>query len=109
LICWPNSSIWQIFNESIDGRLALPQPSAAVCNFNLSDTNASWRSDQVGAMKNHNWEKSLCSISSVNVSCRQGSVPVLAVNATLPEHVQTTVRMASANNLRLVIKTTGHD
>ncbi|CAF4992089.1 unnamed protein product, partial [Rotaria sp. Silwood1] len=120
LTCWPNASSWQRFNESIDGRLVSPKPSAAVCNYNLLNTdacviataqwtNASWRSDQVGAMQNHNWEKSSCSISSPNISCSQGSVPVLAVNATLSEHVQATVRMATVNNLRLVIKTTGHD
>ena len=44
-----------------------------------------------------------------STKCNQGSVPVIAVNATLPEHVQTTVRFAATNNLRLVIKSTGHD
>jgi FAD/FMN-containing dehydrogenase len=39
----------------------------------------------------------------------QGSVPPLRVNATTAEHVQTTVHLASANNLRLVVKNTGHD
>ncbi|CAF1099749.1 unnamed protein product [Didymodactylos carnosus] len=110
------------------------QPSAAVCDTTWSNenasaavnaqwynanacavataqwNNASWRSDQVGAMQNANWENSSCSIYIItNSSCNQGSVPILAVNATWPEHVQTTVEFASANNLRLVIKTTGHD
>ena len=71
--------------------------------------NASWRSDQVGAMQNHSWENSSCSIQFRYRKCNQGSVPVVGVNATLPEHVQTTVRFASTHNLRLVIKTTGHD
>ncbi len=95
-------------------------PSAAVCNgatynataCNIATTqwsNAMWRSDQVGAMQNHNWENSSCSVYSPSPKCNQGSVPVIAVNAILPEHVQATVRFAATNNLRLVIKNTGHD
>ncbi|CAF3730178.1 unnamed protein product [Rotaria sp. Silwood1] len=118
--CWPNASVWQIFNESIDGRLVIPEPSAAVCNGTIYNatacsivktqwSNATWRSDQVGAMQNHNWENSSCSIFVNSSTCNQGSVPVLAVDAISPEHVQTAVRFAATNNLRLVIKSTGHD
>ena len=118
--CWPNAGTWQRFNESVDGLLLLPKPSAAVCDGKTYDakacavakaqwSNSSWRSDQVGAMQNHNWENSSCSVYADGSKCNQGSVPVFAVNAILPEHVQTTVRFAAENNLRLVIKTTGHD
>ena len=80
------------------------------CNITTRQwSNASWRSDQVGAMQNHNWENSSCSVFFRNTTCNQGSVPILAVDAILPEHVQATVRFASKHNLRLVIKTTGHD
>ncbi|CAF0986841.1 unnamed protein product [Didymodactylos carnosus] len=68
-----------------------------------------WRSYQVGGMQYFNWENVSCSISNGNSSCNQGSVPVIGVNATWPEHVQATIRYAATNNLRLVIKTTGHD
>ena len=44
-----------------------------------------------------------------STTCNQGSVPILAVNATLPEHVQATLQFANTYNLRLVMKTTGHD
>ncbi|CAF4966777.1 unnamed protein product [Rotaria sp. Silwood1] len=109
-----------MFNESIDGRLLLPKPSAAVCNGKTYDAqactiakaqwfNSTWRSDQSGAMQNHNWENSSCSISTNNTACNQGSVPIYGVSATSPEHVQKTVRFAAVNNLRLVIKSTGHD
>ena len=36
-------------------------------------------------------------------------VPVLAVDATLPEHVEATVRSVEKYSLRLVVKATGHD
>ncbi len=118
--CWPNATVWQIFNESIDGRLIVPEPSAAVCDgmtYNATGcsiakaqwSNATWRSDQVGAMQNHNWENSSCSIFVNSSTCNQGSVPVLAIDAISPEHVQAAVRFAVMNNLRLTIKSTGHD
>lgn len=60
-------------------------------------------------MQNPNWENSSCSISVNQSTCNQGSVPIFAVNATLPAHVQATIRWVSKYNLRLVMKTTGHD
>lgn len=96
------------------------QPSAAVCNSNPPNVNActiaytnwhnaSWRGDQAGAMQNHNWENSSCSVYYNSTTCNQGSVPIYAVNATLPEHVQRTVQLVGQYNLRLVMKNTGHD
>ncbi|CAF1308996.1 unnamed protein product [Adineta steineri] len=118
--CWPNASVWQTFNESINGQLIFPKPSAAVCNSNPPNVNACitvtekwpnsfWRSEQAGAMQSAHWENSSCSIFFNSTTCNQGSVPILAVNATLPEHVQATLQLVNRYNLRLVIKTTGHD
>ena len=94
--------------------------STALCSGNLTNTdtctnaiaqwkNAAWRSDQAGAMLQLNWENSSCLSLQKNVVCSQGSVPRLGVNATTVDHVQATVRFASAHNLRLVIKNTGND
>lgn len=118
--CWPDQLAWKTFNESIDGRLIYVRPTVAlcagsppnieICNYSLSHwTNSTWRTNQPGSMQNHNWENASCSHDRENVICTQGFVPLLGVNATTIEHVQTTVRLASANNLRLVIKNTGHD
>lgn len=118
--CWPNLSAWQSFNESVDGRLISAKPSAAVCNEPAYDVDACavariqwndgiWRSNQPGALQNTNWENSSCSIMLNSTTCNQGSVPVFGVNAIFPEHVQKTVLFAVKNNLRLVIKSTGHD
>ena len=118
--CWPNTSIWQNFNQSIDQRLVLAHPSAAVCNSNPTNisacetarvqwSNTTWRGNQPGAMQSHNWENSSCSVFYNSTTCNQGSVPIFAVNATLPEHVQATIRFVKKHNLRLAIKTTGHD
>ena len=55
------------------------------------------------------WENSSCSVYFNSSTCNQGSVPILAINATLPEHVQATLQLVNNYNLRLVMKTTGHD
>ena len=68
-----------------------------------------WRSDQAGAMLHYSWKNVSCSGLPNNVGCTQGSVPRLGIDATTPEHAQAAVRLASANNLRLVVKNTGHD
>ncbi|CAF2668844.1 unnamed protein product [Rotaria sp. Silwood2] len=118
--CWPNASVWQNFNESIDGRLVSVRstasfcvgnpPNMEVCNSALSQwTNSTWRADQIGSMQNYNWENVSCSGDPGNVTCTQGSIPRLGINATTVEHVLATIRLASVNNLRLVIKSTGHD
>ena len=118
--CWPNASDWQNFNASINGQLISVQPSAAGCTGNPPDmnlcnltliqwTNAVWRSDQPGAMQSPNWENSTCSENEQGVSCTQGSVPRFGVKATTIEQIQATIQFASTHNLRLVIKTTGHD
>jgi len=60
-------------------------------------------------MQNPNWENSSCSIYYYSSTCNQGSVPILAVNATLSEHVEKTLQFVNTHNLRLVIKNTGHD
>ncbi|KAG0203567.1 hypothetical protein BGX28_004207 [Mortierella sp. GBA30] len=41
--------------------------------------------------------------------CYQGAVPLYTVNATTIEHVQNTVIFAATQNVRLVVKNTGHD
>ena len=41
--------------------------------------------------------------------CSIGDLPRYTVNATTPEDVATTILSAKKNNVRLVIKDTGHD
>jgi len=113
LACWPNTSVWNNFNKSIDGRLISLRPTIQICNGKPPNSTlctrnqwegSQWRSDQIGAMLHENWEN-----TSYSGSYNQGSVPPLGVNATTIEHVQTTIRFASEKNLRLIIKNTGHD
>lgn len=44
-----------------------------------------------------------------NGSCVLGPAPVYTINATEPEQLATGIGFAKENNLRLVIRNTGHD
>ncbi|MWK60289.1 FAD-binding protein [Pseudomonas otitidis] len=48
-------------------------------------------------------------ITPVTTECYQGSVPSRYVNVQSVEDVQNTLSFIQENNLRLVIKNTGHD
>jgi hypothetical protein len=41
--------------------------------------------------------------------CDLGNTPVYSINATKSEHVAAGIKFAKQNNVRLVIKNTGHD
>ncbi|KAI0033275.1 hypothetical protein K488DRAFT_48012, partial [Vararia minispora EC-137] len=42
-------------------------------------------------------------------TCAQGNVPLYAVNATMVKHIQAGVRFAARYDLRLAVKSSGHD
>ncbi|CAF3368448.1 unnamed protein product [Rotaria socialis] len=61
-----DSTSWQLLNDSINGCLVLPRPSAASCTldqFNMEACaiaytnwiNSKWRSEQLGAVQYYNW------------------------------------------------------
>ncbi|GAB5592368.1 hypothetical protein Unana1_07268 [Umbelopsis nana] len=117
---------WRQFNASINGHLVIPRPAASPCHEPNYDeyecrqvkenwTNGYWRADQPGALQNPNWEILPnetwgCPLNISSASpCKQGNIPVYAVDARSAEDVQKAVMFASTHNLRLVVKSTGHD
>ncbi|KAI9151441.1 6-hydroxy-D-nicotine oxidase-like protein [Paramyrothecium foliicola] len=55
-----------------------------------------------------NWAASTCP-PNPETSCRVGGYPAYIVNATTAEHAQAGINFARENNIRLVVKGTGHD
>ncbi|KAF7368363.1 FAD-binding domain-containing protein [Mycena venus] len=119
---YPTPAAWDAFNATISGRLIKVVPSAVYC-ANLpggSCTDAQWtsalfRSMIPGAADQVNWEQgydltppALCLRNSTN-TCKQGDVPLYSVEAETVADVQAAVKFASAHNLRLVLKSSGHD
>src|SRR5271155_1203259 len=62
--CWPSSSDWSGFNDTVGGRLTVINPvgqachdptfNASVCQFVTEQyMNSTWRSDQIGTFLNY--------------------------------------------------------
>ncbi|KAG0208395.1 hypothetical protein BGX28_000613 [Mortierella sp. GBA30] len=121
--CWPSDSHWLMFNQTVGGRLITTKPPAYRCHEPHYDSAAChdiqqgyffdhWRQTQPGAMQMTNWEVSGdkgCLGLNRTTPCYQGAVPLYSVAAAGVEDIQRAIRFASTNNIRLVIKNTGHD
>ncbi|KAJ6552876.1 hypothetical protein B0H19DRAFT_1295298 [Mycena capillaripes] len=118
---YPNPATWNALNETLSGRLINVVPSAKYCTSLLGGacTDAQWasavfRNTIPGAMNQLNWEQgydltppSLCLRNAS--TCGQGDVPLYSVDAETVADIQTAVKFACAHNLRVVIKSSGHD
>lgn len=124
--CWPSDEQWQTLNSSVSGRLTSVKPVAWVChdptfnnatcqNLTAINTDSLWRREQPGAVQAINWESWLWVNQSCyfetprSIPCGQGKISKYSVVAKSVEDIQSAVRFASAHNLRLVIKNSGHD
>ncbi|KAI0050106.1 FAD-binding domain-containing protein [Auriscalpium vulgare] len=115
---YPTEADWDKLGAQVGGQLVTVAPSAKAC-IALQCTEAQWlsglyRETIPGAMNSYNWEQDyLASPPAMclqnGTTCSQGMVPVYAVNATTAAHIQAGVKFASAHNLRVAIKASGHD
>ncbi|KAF8260277.1 FAD-binding domain-containing protein [Lactarius quietus] len=114
---YPTDSDWATLNDTIGGRLVTVVPSVEACR-ELGCTEAQWESGIFrqtipGAMNAYNWEQhytppaELCLLNGT--TCAQGDVPLYAVNATTVQHIQAGILFSKAHDLRVVIKSSGHD
>ena len=123
--CWPSDSEFQSLASKVSQPLIHPIPPATPCYDSaagnctevIAKWNTSiWRSDQPGATELTNWETYTfpngtiegCYLgTALGIPCRQGSVPVIGIDARTPSDIQEAVKFAATHNLRLVIKNTG--
>ncbi|KAF1999680.1 FAD/FMN-containing isoamyl alcohol oxidase-like protein MreA [Amniculicola lignicola CBS 123094] len=126
---WPNTAKWSTFNSSVGGALIKGIPPAIVCypgpafdeakcQAVITGTpNSFWLMQDPIIPYEQQWLGSPCPVpktvpasdSVPQYSCNITSFPAYAVNATTVKHVQAAVNFARNNNIRLVIKNTGHD
>ncbi|KAJ7773959.1 FAD-binding domain-containing protein [Mycena metata] len=118
---YPKAAAWSKLNATIGGRLVNVVPTAKYCArlpggacTDAQWTSALFRSTIPGSMSNNNFEQgydltppSLCLRNAT--SCGQGDVPFFSVEAQSAADIQAAVKFASSNNLRLVVKSSGHD
>ncbi|KAB5560154.1 hypothetical protein GE09DRAFT_1172906 [Coniochaeta sp. 2T2.1] len=118
---WPCPSAWAHLNASTGGRLLHPPPPGAVCHpdqpaYNVSACpalQAAWSTydfhqrDPVSSMWNQ-FNNDSC-LPVPGYPCSGDGYPVFVINVTEPKHVQLGVQFARDHNVRLVVKSTGHD
>ena len=118
---WPGQPKWHAFNCSISGRLLHPTPPAAVChpdqptynNATCATVASEWLTVDFYAedpISNAwpNWNNDSC-LPFLPGPCSSEGFPLYAVNATCVEDIRKGINFARENNVRLVVKASGHD
>jgi hypothetical protein len=118
---WPSAQEWATFNTTVNGALLHPSPPAAPCHPSLAEynqalcrqitssfTNSQWHSDNPVSTDWTNIANYSCELSA-NSPCSGAGYPIYVVNASRAELVVSAVQFAASHNLRLNIKSTGHD
>ncbi|KAL4888988.1 FAD-binding domain-containing protein [Aspergillus ambiguus] len=119
--CWPSESTWNSLNETVNGKLIANKPLGRPC-FSGADEDS-----QLCEYVTGNWSDSwfledspvgysypllqTCTpgIAALNPTCELGTSPVYTINATNEMDVVAGINFSKGNNVRLVIKNTGHD
>jgi FAD/FMN-containing dehydrogenase len=123
--CWPTPAQWAALNATVGGRLSTVTPYGQACYNGGLDTpacqsvfenftNPVWRADQPSAMQSCVWEADLttganCYSPESGAPCSLGSIPTMAVTAQSTADVAAALAFASANNIRVVVKASGHE
>ncbi|KAH8700027.1 hypothetical protein GQ44DRAFT_718088 [Phaeosphaeriaceae sp. PMI808] len=126
---WPSGADWAAFNNTVGGRLIATISIGAPCHRTFSDAAnfSTYDQTECDALRNV-WffpETHLTSSSSPmgypfsgnscdpwltpDTPCSLGGHVVYSVNATGANDFQKTIQFAERNNIRLVIRNTGHD
>lgn len=118
---WPSDKAWSHLNHTLGGRLLKPSPPGAVCHptqptFNPLTCPAvqagwlttAWHADDPISVSENTWNNDTC-LPIPTLPCSGEGYPVYVVNASCAEHVKKGVDFARENNVRLVVKGTGHD
>ncbi|KAL4862754.1 hypothetical protein BDV12DRAFT_202744 [Aspergillus spectabilis] len=124
--CWPSPQQWAVFNATVNGNLIATIPIGSVCHaknifntpsqqacsellFRWTDpaTHYSTSSSPMSAW----WANFTCSpFAPPDSPCTSlGPLVQYAVSVTSPKDVQATLHFARTHNIRLVIRSTGHD
>jgi hypothetical protein len=118
---WPHESSWNALNATLGGQLIKPVPPGAVCHpdqptydaTNCPSVKVAWTnfSSVLEAPVRSAWnnfDNDTC-LPDSQYPCSGAGYPQYVVNATNAAHVKAGVDFARKNNIRLIVKGTGHD
>ncbi|KXH56739.1 FAD binding domain-containing protein [Colletotrichum salicis] len=119
--CWPATAQWDALNTTVGGNLIATVPLGAPCHDPVYDaaTCATLQSEWQDAEIHMGSSSSIMAPFFANQSCDPfqpqsracvlGNYVVYAVDAKTPEHIAATISFAAENNIRFIIRNTGHD
>ncbi|KAI0436305.1 hypothetical protein F4803DRAFT_239968 [Xylaria telfairii] len=118
---WPNDTIWDQLNRTVEGRLIRGVPLGQPCHSpylntgKCSQIQSEWTllppfvADPVNVMSLY-WTNNSCSaFTSSSEVCSLGNIAPYALNISSATDVISGVQFAQEHNIRLTIKNTGHD
>ncbi|KAK3666175.1 hypothetical protein LTR22_002839 [Elasticomyces elasticus] len=122
--CWPSLSIWNALNATTNDHLIKTEPEAISCYpgpaqdvGKCAAIDANWTDARFHSQNPVGLSYPIddtcppinTTAGEIADACTLGSNPWYAVNATLTQDVISAVTFAKRQNVRLVIKDTGHD
>jgi hypothetical protein len=118
---WPSDAEWAKLNYTLSGRLLKPSPPGGVCHPDQPTFDAAscpavqagwnttvWHTDNPVSSIVNSANNDTC-LPEPTDPCSGEGYPIYVVNATCPEDVKKGVDFARQNNIRLIVKGTGHD
>uniref|UniRef100_L2GIA3 FAD binding domain protein n=1 Tax=Colletotrichum fructicola (strain Nara gc5) TaxID=1213859 RepID=L2GIA3_COLFN len=116
--CWPTAAEWDAFNTTVGGRLIATVPIGAVCPYDEAKCTAlqnAWGQSETHIQTSSSVMAAFFANSSCDPfnqptdRCIIGTYVQYAVKATSAADYSATIKFAQENNIRLVIRNTGHD
>ncbi|KAH8882295.1 FAD binding domain-containing protein [Thozetella sp. PMI_491] len=125
--CWPSPAKWAALNASVDGSLFQVRPAGAPCfstfngqqnaEYSIAECDtvqkgwkdSNWIVEQQTEAFSDYWTNYTCDPTlTCSVSCNIGMHPQMVVMAQKVSDIQEAVRFAKDQNIRFVIRNTGH-
>ncbi|KAH8742475.1 hypothetical protein F5883DRAFT_596362 [Diaporthe sp. PMI_573] len=127
--CWPVAAEWDSFNDTISGNLIKTIPAGSVCypaqpNYNPDSCNeviSNWTTwifhstNPASSPSAKGCDPIYPNGTSINgdahagdKGCHLGPLPVYVVKATRASDIQQALTFAKKNNIRVIVKNTGH-
>ncbi|PCG96567.1 FAD-binding, type 2 [Penicillium occitanis (nom. inval.)] len=119
--CWPSASSWAALNSTVGGRLIATVPIGSPCHDPTYDATAcaalrnAWNLPQTHIASSSSimqtyFANDSCDPFSLEASpCLMGNYVDYAVNVSSANDVIAAIKFAKQNNIRFVIRNTGHD
>jgi hypothetical protein len=118
---WPSEREWAALKTAVGGRLLKPDPPAAACHkdhpaydrrecrsISRSFSDAAWHTNHPTSNMWQNYNNYSC-MPDDKSGCSNSGFPIYVVEAKTAQDVKAAVDFARTKNVRLNIKSTGHD